>query len=230
MTVGVREVEGDGGRRLRGATADLRALELDPIREVDADAMLSPRRGAADRTGRGVKHVRNHHTRGTTLDVHLELDAFEQRGMDGARHHPIDPPVGRPLVGLATVQDGRKRVSLLAVRSLIDDGLTLAVALVDRSRPGVEERAAQAIERHVSKVALLDPNGREAAAVSVCRPGQVELARTGVVAVAIAELDSFNVPVNLCHLGSSFRILHSSRTILPRKLRATGPTASAHAN
>jgi hypothetical protein len=56
---------------------------------------------------------------------------------------------------------------LLAVRSLIDDGLTLAVALVDRSGPGVEEGCAQAIERHVSKVPLIDASGREAAAVSV---------------------------------------------------------------
>jgi len=107
--------------------------------------------------------------RSSLLGVHLELDAFEKRGMDGARHHPIDPPVGCPLVGLATVQDGSKSVSLLAVRSLIDDGLTLAVALVDRSRPGVEERSAEAIERHVSKVALVDENSREAPAVSVCR-------------------------------------------------------------
>lgn len=75
--------------------------------------------------------------------------------------------MGRPLVGLATVQDGSKSVSLLAVRPLIDDGLNLAVALVDRSRPGVEEGCAEAIERHVSKVALIDANAREAATVSV---------------------------------------------------------------
>ncbi len=75
--------------------------------------------------------------------------------------------MGRPLAGLATVQDGNKSVSLLAVRPLIDDGLNLAVALVDRSRPGVEEGCAEASERHVSKAALIDANGREAATVSV---------------------------------------------------------------
>ena len=42
MTVGVIEVEGDCGRRLCGAAADLGGVELDPVREVDADAMLSP--------------------------------------------------------------------------------------------------------------------------------------------------------------------------------------------
>jgi hypothetical protein len=56
---------------------------------------------------------------------------------------------------------------LPAVCPLIDDGLTLAVALVDRSRPSVEEGCAEAIEYHVSEVALVDENGREAAAVSV---------------------------------------------------------------
>jgi hypothetical protein len=56
---------------------------------------------------------------------------------------------------------------LLAVRPLIDDGLTLAVAFIDRSRPGVEEGCAEAIERDVSKVALIYMNGREAATVSV---------------------------------------------------------------
>ena len=107
--------------------------------------------------------------------------------------------MGGSLVGLATVQYGSKSVSLLAVRPLIDDGLSLSVALVDRSRPGVEEGGAEAIERHVAKVALVDTNGGEAAAVAVGRPTRLELARAAVIAVAIAELDSFDVPVNLCH-------------------------------
>jgi hypothetical protein len=77
--------------------------------------------------------------------------------------------MGRPLVRLATVQNGSKSVSLLTVRSLIDDYLTLAVALVDRSRPGVEKGCAEAIEAHVSKVTLIYANGREAATVSMRR-------------------------------------------------------------
>jgi hypothetical protein len=107
--------------------------------------------------------------------------------------------MGSTLLGLATVQDGSQSVSLLAVRPLIDDGLNLAVALVDRSRPGVEEGCAEAIERHVSKVALIDANGREAATVSVRGAEGLELTRTGIVAVAVTELGSFNVPVYLYH-------------------------------
>ena len=86
--------------------------------------MLSPRRRASDRTGGGLEHVGDHDACFSALDIHVKFDVFEKRGMDGARHHPIDPPMGRPLVGLATVQDGSKSVSLLAVRPLIDDGLT----------------------------------------------------------------------------------------------------------
>src|SRR5688572_8287490 len=103
MTVGVLEVKGDRRHRLRGATADLREVELDSIREVDADAMLSPRRRAPDRTGHGFEYVRDDDTRSSLLDVDIEFDGLEERGMDSARHRPIDPPVGSPFVGLATV-------------------------------------------------------------------------------------------------------------------------------
>jgi hypothetical protein len=85
------------------------------------------------------------------------------------------------------------------VRPLVDDSLTLAVALVNRSRPAIEESCAEAIERDVSKVSLIDANGREAATVSVRWTRGLELARTGVIAIAIANLDPFDVPVNLCH-------------------------------
>jgi len=97
------------------------------------------------------------------------------------------------------MHDGGKSVSLLLVRPLIDHGLTLAVALVNRSRPAVEESGAEAIERDVSKASLIDANGREAATVSVRRTRGLELTRTGVIAIAIGDLDSFDVPVNLCH-------------------------------
>ena len=39
---------------------------------------------------------------------------------------------------------------MLLVGPLIDDSLTLAVALINRSRPAVEESRAEAIERNVS--------------------------------------------------------------------------------
>jgi hypothetical protein len=89
--------------------------------------MLSPRRRASDRMGRGLEHAGDHDASFSALDIRVKLDAFEARGKDGARHHPIDPPLGRALVGLAAVKDGGKSVSLLAVRPLIDYGLTLTL-------------------------------------------------------------------------------------------------------
>ena len=135
--------------------------------------MLSTRRRASDRTARGVENAWDYNARSSAVDVHLELDGFEDRGIDRGRHHPVDAPVRRPGVGLATAQDCNKSVSLLDVRPLIDHGLNLAVVLVDRSGPGVEEGCAEAVECHVSKVAVVDLNGRKAAAVSVRGPEEV---------------------------------------------------------
>src|SRR5687767_5144492 len=161
--------------------------------------MLSSGSRALDRTGRGLEHAGDHDACFSVRNFRLKLEGLEEWGMNGARHRRIDPPVGRPLIRLLAVHDGRKRGSLLAVRSLIDDSLTLAVALVDRSRPTIEESRAEAIERDVSKVTFIDANGGEAAAVSVCGAGGLELARTGEITIAIADLNSLDVPVNVCH-------------------------------
>src|SRR5687767_10246772 len=166
--------------------------------------MLSPGRRAFDRTGRGFEHAGDYDARFSTFDIRVKLEAFEEWGMDGARHRRIHPPVGRPLAGFFAIHDGSESGSLLVVRPLIDDSLTLTVALVNRPRPGIEESGAEAIEGDVSKVALIDPNSRETATVSVRGAGGLELARTGVIAIAIGDLDAFDVPVNLCHPAHSF--------------------------
>ena len=43
--------------------------------------MLSPRRRATDRTGGGFEDTRDYDTRSPLLDVHVELDGLEERGM-----------------------------------------------------------------------------------------------------------------------------------------------------
>ena len=87
---------------------------------------------------------------------------------------------------------------MVVIRLLVDNGLTLAVALINRSRPAIEESCAKAIERNVSKVALINANGREASAVPVSGARRLELARACIVAIAIGDLDSLDVPLNLC--------------------------------
>jgi hypothetical protein len=51
----------------------------------------------------------------------------------------------------------------------------------------------------MSKVPLLYADGGEAATFSVCGTRGLELARTRVVAVAVADFNAFDVPINLRH-------------------------------
>jgi hypothetical protein len=88
---------------------------------------------------------------------------------------------------------------LLVVGALVDDGLTLAVTFIDRPGPRVEESCTQTVEHDVSKVATIDAHGSETTTISVSRTRGLELAGTGVVAVAVADFDSFDAPVNLWH-------------------------------
>src|SRR5262245_37096178 len=141
--------------------------------------MRSSCRRALDRTSRGLENAGNHDARFSAFDVGVKLEAFEERWMNGARHGRIHPPVGRARAGLFAVHDGSKSVSLVVVRSLVDDRLTLAVTFVDRPGPAIEESRAEAIERDVSEVSLLYANGSEAAAVPVRGTTGFELARTG---------------------------------------------------
>src|SRR5262245_752779 len=101
--------------------------------------MVSPGRGAFDRTGRRFEHAQDYDAWSDAVDYRVQLEAVGERGMNGARHGRIGPPVGRPLARFFAIHDGSKRVSLLLIRPLNDDSLTLAVALVNRSRPAVEE-------------------------------------------------------------------------------------------
>src|SRR5688572_8130209 len=212
MKVGILEVESNRGHRLRCPAGDLGDVEFDSVRQADENVMFSPGRRALDRTGRGFQYARDDDAGLSPFDIRVELERFEERRVNGARHGRIDPPVRRALAGLFAIHDGRKRVPLPVVRPLIENSLTFTVALVDGPRPPIEECGTEAIERYVSKASLIDPNGGEAAAVSMCRTGRLELTRTGVIATAITDLDPFDVPVNLRH--RTLRTVNRNGTLL----------------
>jgi hypothetical protein len=86
--------------------------------------------------------------------------------------------------GRGALDRSSRGLSLLTVRLLVDDRLTFAVALIDGSRPAVEQGCAKAIERDVSEVALVDANRGKTAAVSARKAGGLELARTSLQPVA----------------------------------------------
>ena len=96
------------------------------------------------------------------------------------------------------MEDGGEGLALRGIRTLVDDRLHLAVALEDRAWPGIEQGSAQPVERHLAEMSLVDAHDLEAAAVAVGR-ARFELARAAVVAVAVAELDALDVPVDHAH-------------------------------
>jgi hypothetical protein len=172
--------------------------------------MLDPGRGTLDRAGRGFEHARNYNASPSTRDIRVELEGLEERRMNGARHRRVNPPVGCPLARFLAIYDRSERGSLLVVGALVDYCLTLAVALKNRPGPAIEECCAEAIEHDVAEMSFVDANGGETAAVSVRGTRRLELARTRVIAVAIADLDSFDVPINVRH-GALPRTLPMSR-------------------
>ena len=106
--------------------------------------------------------------------------------------------MGRGILRFAAMEDGDESLALRGVRTLVDDRLHLALALEDRAWPGIEQRGAEPVQGHVAEMALVDSHDLEAAAVAMGRSG-FELARAAVVAVAVAELDAFHVPVDHAH-------------------------------
>ena len=59
----------------------------------------------------------------------------------------------RRLVSLTAGQDGEQRVSLRGVGALVEDRLHLALPLIDRTGPGVEEHEAKPVELCVAETA-----------------------------------------------------------------------------
>jgi hypothetical protein len=95
------------------------------------------------------------------------------------------------------VEHGRQRPALLLARPFIDDHLHRAVALADRARPSIQDRVAEAVERDTAEVTALDPAYLKAATIALAG-ASFELAGTAVVAIAAAERNSLNTPVDHC--------------------------------
>ena len=91
-----------------------------------------------------MQQVLDVHPRGARLDVDLVLDLGIERRVHGGRHGVEDPPGGLRLVGLATVEEGDKRLPLVSVRAGVDDGLHFAITLVHRPGPRVGDGIAEA--------------------------------------------------------------------------------------
>src|SRR5688572_6068754 len=195
LTVRVPEIQRDGAGAAGRRAPDLGKLELDAIGDIDPDPVRLSADGAPDRRADRLQHAGYHDARRSGLNVDFAFDRLEERRMDSVRHGAKYPPVGRGFVGFLAVQDLCQRVTLCGVRALVDDGLQLALAFEDGAGPAVGHGALEPVELYVGEMTLVDPQGFEAAAVSV-RGQRLELTRATVRAVAIAEGDTFHIPID----------------------------------
>src|SRR3954468_24464971 len=170
LAVGVLKLERDRSRRFCRGAANLGQLALDPVGNVDPHPMLLTGRGAHDRSPARLKHTRDHDPRSTPLDVDLELNRPEQRRGKPFRNGVEHPPVRLGLFGLATMANRDQGFALTLVGALIDDGLHRATTLKDGAWPGIEQGKVEAVQRHITEVALVDPHHLKAAAMAVRGP------------------------------------------------------------
>jgi hypothetical protein len=140
------------------------------------------------------------------VEVDLELDRLQDRLVHGARHGVVHPPMRSGVLRLSAVEDGGKSLALRGLGALVDDRLYLAVALEDRTWPGIEQGGAEAVERHLAKMAAVNPNHLEPAAVAV-RRSRFELTGAAVIAVAVTELNTLDVPVDHACSSATARVL-----------------------
>jgi hypothetical protein len=205
LAVAVAKFERDSPRCSGTRRTDLGNLEFDPIRQIYPDTMLVPGGGAYQRSADRFEQAGDRGPATTPVDVDLDLDWREDWSVYLARHRMKDPPVGLGLLGLPAVENSQECLSLMIVRALVDDGLHLAVALVDRAGPCISDREAKSAQLHLGEMAAFDPRNFEASAIPVCGI-KLELTRAVAVAGTVTETDRLNAPVyhgNLSPIGVS---------------------------
>src|SRR5579885_1271087 len=128
--------------------------------------------------------------------------------MKGLAHRAVDREEGRHGVGLLPGHDAEQAIALLRIRPHVEDRLHLALALVHGPRPPHGEGHVEPVEARRPETAPVDPEEADGPAMAVRRQ-RVELARATVGAVAVAELEAVNFPID-----------HESVPLLPSLLRA----------
>src|ERR1700688_2845161 len=150
-----------------------------------------------DQRGRdGFERPRNHHPRFAVFLVELELDRHELRFVEVADSRSQE---FKPCITRLSAEDREQSVALLLGRSMVDEGLQGAVALVKRPRPFVGGDPTQAVQADVSEVALLDEHSGHALASLVWIWDADCIARTTRDAVAVFKIMALHQPVDLCH-------------------------------
>src|SRR5207244_6594550 len=150
------------------------ARVLEAVRDLDEHAVGVGRVDAAERLDLGLEDaVADAHAAGAVLEVELELDRRDDR-LGHGRTDDRDDLEQR--VAVLAGERLAERVQLLLAGARVEEGLELAIPLVQRTRPAHDARPAQTGEVDVAEVALVDPHRDNALAVTVRRV-LVEVAR-----------------------------------------------------
>ena len=161
---------------------------LESVRQGDARPVRRLRHRIEDRFGPGLDDAGYREVADPRCDVRREKDRLELRlvHLGERRCQRIEDGGG----GAAPPgKYGQDRLTLLLVGALVDDRLTLAVAVMDRTRPGEERHPVQPVQPDVAEMPVVDPHGHGRTAITPARE-LVELARAAPIAAAGAQFRS----------------------------------------
>src|SRR6516165_4090804 len=103
--------------------------------------------------------------------------------------------MGLRLLGLSAMQHGRERSPLRLVGARVDHRLHRAVPFVNSSRPGIQQGIAKPVELGIPEMPTVDAADFKAGAMTLVGPA-LELARTEIVAIAVAERGGLDAPID----------------------------------
>src|SRR6516162_11460608 len=150
------------------------------------------------RSSVGVHDAVDREPTGTRTHICLEIDRSEKRFIHLGDRAGEDIEVGRTRFLFLATQDRQQGIPLLFGCTFIDDRKSLAVALVDRTRPCEESDPLQAIEGNSAEVTLFDLHRHSGTAIAMGRQ-TVELAWATPSAVTCCDLRATDTPIDVRH-------------------------------
>jgi hypothetical protein len=181
--------------------------------------MLGSRDRIDDRLAARFDQIRDLQPSLARVDVDLEIDVGEDRIVDFREGTGKDLEHRGAGLGILTAEDAQQGFALWRARAPVDDDAGFPVAFVDGARPRQDERRAQPVEPRRAVVSFVDLHADDGPTVAVGRQG-VELARTAIGAIAVAELPAFEHPFRLRHVHLRLSSLTGTSDCIMRPARS----------
>src|SRR5437868_10360541 len=193
LPIRIGEIKSYGALRLRPAAAHFRPQVFEAVRQVDAAAEFLARNRIDDWFAPLLDQAGHGQSCTALLHVNREIDVSENGLMYGRESGREDVENRGAWLRVLTADDAKNAVALGLAPALVHNRLHLAVPEMDRPGPGEHAGEAQAIERRLAMVALVDLNADHRLAIAVRRQ-RIELAGAAIGAVAIGEFTPFEFP------------------------------------